>query len=300
MKLRFSSSPAFVCICFASLYSVAHGATFQYWNPGGTGGDGIWGTSPGEKNWNAVPGAPAGNTAWPDTTDDVAVFQDLTGGVVTLSEPLQAAGIIQNGANYSINAGLITLVPDMAAASPFVKVLGGSLTIDSVIAGNNGLIKDGVGTLALTGSSTYNGSTQIKSGSLHLAGSLTSSSVSITSGASLLDQNGGLSTTATLTNAGSLTLNTNDTIASYISNGGTLTAGAGTLFSTSAALNNGSSVAGLLNTTTLTSNGTVLLSGTATAGSTSIQSGTLTLSGALISDVVGIATGASLLDQNGG
>ncbi|OYV05142.1 MAG: hypothetical protein CFE26_13120, partial [Verrucomicrobiales bacterium VVV1] len=117
---------------------------------------------------------------------------------------------------------------------------------------------------------------------------------------SLLDQNGGLSSSTTLTNAGSLTLNTNDTIASYISNGGTLTAGSGTLFSTSAALNNGSSVAGLLNTTTLTSNGTVLLSGTATAGSASIQSGTLTLSGTLISDVVGIATGASLLDQNGG
>jgi autotransporter-associated beta strand protein len=271
-----------------------------YWNPGGTGGDGIWGTSPGEKNWNVVSGSPAGNIAWPDTVDDIAVFQDLTGGVVTLSETLQTAGIIQNGANYSINAGVITLVPNSAAANPFINVQGGNLTIDSVIAGTNGLIKDGGGTLVLTGSNTYGGRTQIWNGSVDLSGTLTSGNLSISSGATLLNQNGGLSNTATLTNAGSLTLNADDTIASYISNGGTFTAGPGTLSTTSAALNDGSTLAGLLNTTTLASNGAVLVSGTATAGSALIQSGALTLIGTLESDSVGIASGASLLNQNSG
>ena len=252
-----------------------------YWNPGGTGGDGIWGTGPGEKNWNAVPGAPAGNAAWPDPTDNVAIFQDLIGGVVTVSEALQTAGIVQTGANYSINAGVVTLVPDSTAASPFIRVQGGILGIDSVIAGNNGLIKDGGGTLELTGSNTYTGITQIKNGSLSLIGSLASGSVSISSGASLLDQNGGLSGTATLTNSGSLTLNADDTISSYISNGGTLTAGAGTLFTTSAALNDGSTLTGLLTTTSLTSDGAVQITGTVSAGSINLNSGTLTNTGTL-------------------
>lgn len=302
------ASPPYFLVCVIALSSgmMAFNAASSlraadlYWNPGGTGGDGIWGTSPGEKNWNAVPGAAAGNIAWPDTLDDVAVFQDLTGGVVTLSDPLQTSGIIQNGANYSINAGVITMVPDSAAANPFINVQGGTLTIDSVIAGNNGLIKNGGGTLLLTGSNAYGGSTRIGSGSLNLAGSLASGSVLISSGATLLNQNGGISNTATLTNAGSLMLNADDTISSYTSNGGTLTAGPGALSTTSASLNNGSTLAGLLNTGTLTSNGAVLLSTTATTGSALIQGGTLTLSGTLVSDTVNIASGASLLNQNSG
>lgn len=300
MKNRSAPLPATICLWIASFCGIAHGITLQYWNASGTGGDGIWGTSPGEKNWNAVPGAPAGNIAWPDTMDDVAVFQDLIGGVVTLSDPLQAAGIIQNGANYSINAGVITLVTDSSAANPFINVEVGILTIDSVIAGNNGLIKDGGGTLLLTGSNTYDGSTRIRNGSLNLTGSLASSDVSISSGTILLNENGGLSDSAILTNAGTFTLNTDDTISSYISNGGTITAGPGTLFTSSAALNDGSTLHGQLNTGSLTSDGAVLLSGTATAGGILIQSGTLTLSGTLASDSVGISDNASLLNQNSG
>jgi autotransporter-associated beta strand protein len=252
-----------------------------YWNPGGAGGDGIWGTSPGEKNWNVTPGAPTGNIAWPGTIDDVAVFQSITAGIVTVSDPLQTSGIIQNGADYTINAGTITLVPDSGAVNPHIDVQGGMLTIDSVLAGSNGLIKNGGGTLVLTGSNTYSGNTQIGSGILKLAGSLASGSLSISSGASLLNQNGGLSNSTLVTNAGSLTLNADDTITSYISNGGTLTNGPGTLFTASTALNDGSTVAGLLNTGTLTSDGAVQVTGTITANSINIATGTLTNTGTL-------------------
>lgn len=281
-------------------HSGALAATPLYWNPGGINGDGVWGTSPGEKNWNDAPGVVVGNIAWPDTNDRIAVFQDLTGGVVTLSDNLQTAGIIQNGANYTINAATITLVPDAAAANPFIHVQGGTLTIDSVLAGSGGLIKNGEGTLALTGVNTYNGNTRIENGILNLAGSLTSTSLSISSGATIFNQNGGFSNSTMLTNAGTLTLNGDDTIESYISNGGTLGIGPGTLFTATAELNDGSLVSGLLNTGTLVSNDAVSVSGTITAGSASVQSGTLDLTGTLDSNVVDIAIGASLLNQNGG
>jgi hypothetical protein len=300
MKIRSTPHPAALCLLFVSFSGIALGQTLQYWNASGTGGDGIWGTGPGDKNWNLVPGALVGNTAWDDGIDDVAVFQDMIGGTVTVFDTVQTAGIVQNGANYTINAGIIVLAPDSSLNAPFVNVQSGVLTMDAQLAGSAGFVKTGAGALILTAANPYTGLTAIEAGTLNLAGSLASTSLSISSGASLLNQNGGFSSGATLTIAGSLTLNSNDTITSYISNGGTLTTGPGTLFTTSAALNGGSTVAGLLNTGTLGANGAVLISGTATAGTASIQSGTLTLSGSLISDTVGIASGASLLNQSGG
>lgn len=300
MKTRFAPRPATFCLFFVSLAGFAHGETFKYWNVSGTGGDGIWGTGPGDKNWNPVPGALAGNTAWQDPTTDVAVFQDATGGIVTVFDTVQTAGIIQNGANYTINAGTIMLVPDSGSNVPFVNVQGGMLTIDLPLAGSAGLLKTGGGTLLLTSSNPFTGPTAIQGGTLNLAGSLASTALSISSGATLLNQNGGLSNSTTLANAGSLTLNANDTIARYISNGGNLTAGAGTLFSNSdATLNNGSTVAGRLYADHLTSNGTVTMSGIVTTKSTtSVQSGTLNFTGTLTTTNLNIASGTTLI-QNG-
>jgi autotransporter-associated beta strand protein len=300
MKNQSTPRPAALCLLFVSFSGIALGQTLQYWNPSGTGGDGIWGTGPGDKNWNLVPGALVGNTAWDDGIDDVAVFQDMIGGTVTVFDTVQTAGISQNGSNYTVNAGIIVLVPDSSSNAPFVHVQGGMLTMDAQLAGNAGLLKTGEGTLLLSAANPYTGLTAIQGGTVNLTGSLASSSLSISSGASLLNQNGGFSSATSLTNVGSLTLNANDTITSYISNGGTLTNGPGTLFTTSAEINDGSTLAGLLNASTLTSNGEVVISGTATAGSTSIESGRLTLSGTLASNSVGIANGALLVNQSGG
>lgn len=141
------------------------------------------------------------------------------------------------------------------------------------------------------------GSVSIQTGTLTLDGLLVSDTVGIASGASLLNQSGGLSSTATLSNAGSLTLNTNDTVASYISNGGTLTAGPGTLFSTSTTLNDGSTIAGLLNSNTLTSHGSVQITGTVSAENMNIASGTLTNTGTFGSptSVLNLNEGATLV-----
>jgi hypothetical protein len=271
-----------------------------YWNPGGTGGSEFWSSMPGDKNWNVISGASTGNTSWQNDIDDVAVFDDSLGGTVTVFDSVQAAGIIQNDADYIIEAGSIVLAADSLSNVPSVHVQGSMLTINSALEGSDGMVKSGSGTLLLTAENAYTGITTIQGGTLNLTGSLASSSLSISSAASLLNQNGGLSSGASLINAGVLTLSANDTINSYASNGGTLNNGPGTLFTTSVELNDGSSVDGRLSAITLASNGVTSINGTATTGNAAIQSGILSLVGTLAGNSVQISNGASLLNQSSG
>ena len=272
-------------------------ATSQYWNPGGTGGDGIWGTSPGDKNWNTTPGAPTGNISWPDTIDDVAVFEDAIGGIITVFDPVQTAGLVQDGANYSINAGTITLVRDGAANNPFIDVRTGTLTVDSELTGSAGLIKSGSGDLVLSAANSFTGAASIEAGTLTLPGSLTAPTVDLATGTSLLDLAGGLADSTALTNAGILTMGSSDTVATYTSNGGTLS-GTGTLTASGGAtLNDGSLVSGSLAGDT-TSDGAVLVSGAIGGGSLAINSGILTVTGKAFNPLVVIRPGGSLIDQS--
>lgn len=289
MKARSGHRLLSLLVITASISAVALPATIQaatseYWNVGGTGGTGIWGTSPGDKNWNLTAGAASGNTVWPDTGNEVAVFQDAIGGTVTVFTPVQAAGIIQQNADYAIDAQTITLVQDSAAANPFIQVQTGSLTIDSVLAGTHGLLKTGVGNLVLSGADTYTGATSVSAGTLTLSGSLASTSVAIAAGAALVDANGGLATAAALTNAGTLTVNSADTVTSYTQNApGTLAGSAALTVSGTATLNGGTLAGSLLGNTInvaggiLTNSGTL---GTATthldiaAGATLVAAGT--------------------------
>ena len=137
----------------------------------------------------------------------------------------------------------------------------------------------------------------ISSGTLTLTGTLGFTNTSIASGATLRNQGGEFTHTISLTNSGILELQSDATARDYISNSGTLAAATGTLFATRADLNQGSTLAGQLNTSTLISNGDVLLSGTANAGIASIQSGTLTNTGKLgnTSTLLNIHQGASLV-----
>ena len=285
-------------IATATLASLAMAATNQYWNVGGTGGDGIWGTGPGDKNWNLTPGAAAGNTTWADSTDNIAVFQDALGGTVTVFDPVQTNGLSLTGANYTLDAGVITLVSD-ASSAPFVNVQTGALTVNSLLAGSAGLTKTGGGSLVLSNANPLTGPIHIDGGALNLTGSLSGTDVQIAAGAGLLDANGGLAPATNLTNAGTLTVNAADTVASYTSNKGSL-AGAGTLTTTSAFLNNGSTVTGLLETSSLFSSGSVAISGTINADTTTVTGGTIDLTGALASTTIDVTSGACLLDSSGG
>ena len=271
-------------------------ATSQYWNFASTGGGGIWGTGPGDKNWNLTAEAAAGNTTWPDTGNDIAVFQDTFGGTVTVFDPVLTNGICQTGAAYTLDAGTITLVPDSAAAAPFVHVQSGTLTLNTTIAGTHGLLKTGSGTLLLAHANTFTGPTTISAGTLDLTGTLTSPTVAILAGAALRDSAGGLDATTALSNAGTLTNTAPETIATYVSNGGSLT-GTGLLTATTATLNDGSAVFATLAATTLTSNGLVAISGTASANAINIASGSLTNTGTLgdSGTALNLTSGATLV-----
>ena len=298
MKKR--SNFLWVLVISVQLIDRSPAATNQYWNVGSSGGDGNWGSSPGDKNWNTTAGALTGNVFWPDTIDDVAIFQDIIGGTVTVFDAVQTSGIIQNGADYTINAGIVTLVRDSIGTDPSIDVRAGNLSIDTPLAGSHGLIKSGGASLHLTNSNTYSGVTTVAGGSLTLSGTILSTSLEIAAAASFIDVNGGLPDSTLLTNAGTLTVNAPETVASYTSDGGTLAAGTATLSAASSHLNHGSTVAGALDTDSITSNGSVLLSGDAITHRTDIQSGTFKLDGTLASDSVNIANGAGFLDQNGG
>ena len=277
--------------------SLAPAATHLYWNVGGTGGDGIWGTGPGDKNWNTTPAAALGNTAWPDSGNEVAVLQDATGGSITIFDPVQVAGIAQNGASYTLTAGEIMLVKDASAASPFIQTDAGVLTVESSLVGADGLVKTGTGQLVITGDALFTGTTTIAAGSLTLGGNLASTTVDISSGGSLNVQSAGLSSATVLGNSGTVAFTMDETIADYQSTGGTLGAGSGMLSAASAFLGNGSTVAGALDATTLTSQGNVTITGSATADSISLASGTLTNNGTFgdASTLFDIAGGATFV-----
>ena len=306
MKARSGHRLLSLLVITASISTVAvpgitGAATTEYWNPGGSGGSGIWGTSPGDKNWNPVAGAASGNTVWPDTGNEVAVFQDAIGGTITVFTPVQVAGIDQQAANYAIDAQTITLVPDSAANRPFIHVQTGALSIDSVLDGSHGLLKTGNGNLLLSNADTYTGSTSVASGTLTLSGSLASTSLDIASGAALVDSNGGLGAAAALTNTGILTINSTETVSSYTQNPGATLAGSAALTVTGTASLTGGTVTGSLLGNTDSSGNVVVASGASLGGGLlTVSGGTLTLAGTATNTPVTIASGAALVDSNGG
>lgn len=271
-------------------------STDYFWNVSATGGDGIWGAGPGDKNWNLTAGAASGNTAWPDTGSEVAVFQDTLGGTVTVFNTVTAAGITQDGANYTLNAGGINLA-NPGPTLPVIQVNTGTLTIQSTLDGTTGFRKTGVGILALDSANTNTGPLQIGAGSLLLNGTLANTQILINAGGTLANLSGGLSSTAILTNSGILTMGAADTIGTLMLSGGTVD-GPGTLTATTVTLNGGT-VAGKINGNT-TSNGDVLVSGTLGGGSLDVTGGTLTLAGITNQRPIQISSGARLLVQGDG
>ncbi len=138
---------------------------------------------------------------------------NLNGGVLNVNQVTQDAGTDTFG-TFNFNGG--TLTPTTASAiflqglttanvqsgGAFIETNGFDITIaqslQSGTANDGGLTKSGVGTLTLSGASSYNGATTIVAGKLALSGSLTSD----------VEVNGGtLSALGTPTTTGSVTMN---------------------------------------------------------------------------------------------
>ena len=172
------------------------------WTPGDgiwTGGDGAWNTA---TNWQA------------DTIgqgiDRSATFNGLTPVTATVDVNRPIGSLLFSGANHTLAAGTGSLTMDVTApAVPTVTVADGfTATIAAALNGNEGLLKTGTGTLVLSGTSTYGGTTEISQGTLkYQGGSFASETHTIASGAVLEfnvptgTYNGG---TTTLNGAGTL------------------------------------------------------------------------------------------------
>ncbi len=204
----------FLCI------SCAHAATEWHWNADGTGGDGNWGYTPGEKNWNtARENSPAGNVTWPDTGEDIAIFSSPTETAVTVIDEVKLNSIRLTGSELLLNAGTLRFT----GADSSIHVSTGIISIGSVIDSENALTKSGLGTAIFSSESLYTSTTIISAGKLILNGGSMSNGFEIASNAKL-EINHTIPTNAQIKNEGTLTLGRDTSVVLYKSTGGVLSA----------------------------------------------------------------------------
>jgi fibronectin-binding autotransporter adhesin len=204
----------------------------------------------------------------------------------------------------TINGGTLALGSGGASGSVTGNIMNnanlvfnrsGNFTFADIISGSGNVTKSGSGLLTLNGSNTYTGTTTISSGTLELNASLASTSITIAAGAALRNQNGGLSASTAVANAGTFTNNAAETLGSLSGNGSNIL--------------NAALVTGYLGTSdeisgTISGNGSLTKNGTGTltlsgnnsyAGGTSIAGGTLQIgnggaSGSILGDILNNAT----------
>ncbi len=141
-----------------------------YWDANGddagVGGSGVWDTA--ASSWRA--GSTEGDPqAWGNSGEDIAHFGG-TAGTVTLNP--DSTDINVGGMNFTTNNYIIagpengTATLNLAGATPTITT-GNNVkaTISATIA-NGSLIKEGAGTLALTGANSYSGDTILNAGML--------------------------------------------------------------------------------------------------------------------------------------
>lgn len=183
---------------------------------------------------------------------------------ISASSGNQIVQSIVGGGGTTINLGANSLTVGTASLSNFAGVVQGS----------GGLIKQGTGTLMLTGQNTYGGGTTINAGTVSIAsdGNLGNASGGVT-------LNGGaLETTASLASGRSITLG---------NGGGTFNPDSGTKLTLSGPIGGSGSL-------TMAGPGTLALTGANTyGGGTSASAGTLLLENGSLASGVAVGTGGT-------
>ncbi|MDQ0072506.1 outer membrane autotransporter protein [Variovorax boronicumulans] len=156
------------------------GLTLNYWNGNGLanasqmgGGDGTWSTT--QPRWTDATGSV---TSVMQPQPAFAIFGGAAGKVVVdkSAGAVSATGMQFASDGYRLSGDTITLVADKATPGPVeVRVGDGSAgsaawnaAITNVIAGTDGVLKTGAGTLALSGANTYTGGTTVRGGALQI------------------------------------------------------------------------------------------------------------------------------------
>lgn len=249
--------------------------TANYWNGTGLFGNGRhWATSP-DGAWNKVAwNATAGSETW------TAVFAGRTGGTVTLGDAWGLFGGTVYASDLRFSTTGYTLAAQASLFGDWTLNLTGTVpsvttdtgvtaTITAPLAGSAGLVKQGAGTLVLSGSNTYGGETRVAAGTLQLGSSsalASASTLNVAGGTFALGANRAQVAKVTLTS-------------------GTITGSTGLLTSTQTfAVQSGTITATLAGSAGLTKTtiGTVLLGGANTyTGKTLVSGGTLRVDGSL-------------------
>lgn len=115
----------------------------------------------------------SGYVAWPNTNTDIATFgggTSGTAGTVTVGSVITNKIIFETtfAGNYTLNGGTITMDGTTPTITVNNVVTNSVSTINSVLAGTAGLIKNGAGSLTLAGgsSNTFSGTTSVSAGTL--------------------------------------------------------------------------------------------------------------------------------------
>ncbi len=189
------------------LATVASAQTL-YWDTNGTTAgagtaNGTWSTGGGPANnrWNTISGGGSGGTIGKWTSGADAVFSagsDNTGNfTVTLAANQNVSSITVEEGNPTFNSNSITFndaSPDFTVAS------GSTATVNSGIAGTNGLNKLGAGTLIFgTSDKAYTGTTTVSAGILQLNFNQTFGTVNLAGGELVLNSASTTITTLNLT-----------------------------------------------------------------------------------------------------
>ncbi|WP_339804245.1 autotransporter-associated beta strand repeat-containing protein [Saezia sanguinis] len=159
------------------LNNINNGVALNYWNAAGStgnlvGGDGVW--SSGAAVWTDATASVANGNMVPQP--GFAVFGGSQAGNVTVSGNIQTLGMQFLTDGYVLNGGAAdSLILEKEAGQSYGRIVVGtnsnasagySATINTVIAGIDGLQKEGAGKLILTGNNTYTGGTVIAQGVL--------------------------------------------------------------------------------------------------------------------------------------
>jgi fibronectin-binding autotransporter adhesin len=149
------------------------------------GGDGIWRAN-GDDNWTDVNGA----TNAPYSDGSFAIFAATPGRVTVDSTngEVRSSGMQFATDGYAVQGDAIALTGTQAiirVGDGTAEGAGYRATIASALTGSAGLAKTDLGTLALTGTNSYSGATDVIGGTLAVDGSIANSAVTVHDGARL-------------------------------------------------------------------------------------------------------------------
>jgi fibronectin-binding autotransporter adhesin len=210
--------------------STAAAPTALYWDADhpGTGGTGTWNSTSTVWSTNSGGVANNGQYAWGTTSGTdyyagagLAAHFTGTAGTVTVGGTVDTYNGLNfdpaSGNTYTLTSGTINLAGSSPSANAITVATGDTAIISTILAGSNGMTKNGTGTVRLDGANTYSGATTINAGTLqaNVADALqNTSSITVNNGGSLL-----ISATNSVGDAANLILNSGNATAGLVLSG---------------------------------------------------------------------------------